>query len=328
MLDLFGLGNAIVDTEVNVNDAFLTEQEVGKGLMNLVDDDRMASLLTALTGHETSQCGGGSAANTTYAVQAFGLQTAYTFRVAKDAVGHFFVDSMKSAGVRVSDHAMHDHGHSGQCLVLITPDAERSMNTNLGISAELQPADVNFELLEQSRYFYVEGYMSSVESGTAAAVACREHAEKAGVPVSISLSDPAMVEFCRGGLEAMLGNGVDSVFCNEEEALAWTRTDRLDIAMNELKDLAKEVYVTVGAAGSIVISAAGQQQADGYPTQAIDTTGAGDMYAGATLAARLSGADPIDAARFANHCASTIVAQYGARLGQPDEYRLLRERFE
>jgi sugar/nucleoside kinase (ribokinase family) len=328
MIDLFGLGNAIVDTEVNVGDDFLSEFNIAKGHMTLVDNDRMAELDRALTEHPTNRCSGGSAANTTFAVQAFGFKTAYACKVSTDPVGRFFIDEMTAAGVEINANAMTENGQSGQCLVLVTDDAERTMNTNLGISADLSQEDVSFDKLRNAKYFYVEGYLSSSEASTQATIACHEAASNAGVATAVSLSDPAMVEFCRVALVDILGNGVDVLFCNEEEALMWARTDRLDIAIAELKDIGKEVYITTGATGSVAISSNGRQEAKGYVAQAVDTTGAGDMYAGACLAARLEGADPLVAARFANHCASAIVSQYGARLSRVNDYSLLRERFE
>ena len=327
MIDLFGLGNALVDTEVNVDDAFLQDLDIAKGHMTLVDNDRMQVLNDALTGRNKSKCSGGSAANTIFAVQSFGYNTAYGCKVSDDEVGQFFLADMAAGGVEVNANAVAANQQSGQCLVLITPDAERTMNTNLGISADLSVEDVAFEKLRQAKYFYVEGYLSSSAASTEATVACHEAAASSGVATAVSLSDPSMVEFCRDSLTSILGNGVEVLFCNEEEALSWAKTDRLEIAVAELKDIAQELYVTVGAKGSIAVTKSGVQTAKGYPAQAVDTTGAGDIYAGACLAARLGGASAVEAARFANHCASALVAQYGARFARPSDYQLLRERF-
>jgi sugar/nucleoside kinase (ribokinase family) len=210
---------------------------------------------------------------------------------------------------------------------MVTADAERTMMTDLGISSELNPTDVQSDALRQSRYFYVEGYLSSSPASTQAAILCRDIAQEANVNVSVSLSDPSMVEFCRDSLEAILGNGVDQIFCNAGEAMAWARSDRLDIAINELKDVAPELYVTLGAKGSVAVTHDGHHEAPGEPARAVDTTGAGDIYAGACLAARCHGASPLDSARFANQCASVLVAQYGARLQSPTAYADLRKRF-
>ena len=195
------------------------------------------------------------------------------------------------------------------------------------MSSEVGSSDVSLKALQQSRYFYVEGYASSSPATTAAAILCREQAHQNNVISSVSLSDPTMVEFCRDALQQILGNGVGLIFCNEEEALAWARTDRLDIAITELKDIAPELYVTLGAQGSIAIHGGSQKHAPGVPVKAVDSTGAGDIYAGACIAARCQGAEPYDAARFANHCASHIVGRYGARLKLTEDYGALHSSF-
>ena len=135
-----------------------------------------------------------------------------------------------------------------------------------------------------------------------------------------------MVEFCREALERILGNGVTQVYCNAEEALSWANTDRLDVAIAELKDIAPELYVTLGAEGSLAVTSSGTSTAPGDPAKAVDTTGAGDIYAGACLAARCRGADPGAAARIANRCAAELVEHYGARLESPQAYLSLLER--
>lgn len=323
MYDVFGLGNALVDTEVEIDDGFLRAHTIAKGHMTLVDAEQMHALTEAVSELPKKRASGGSAANTIYAVQALGLQALYTCRLSHDATGDFFIADITRSGVKVNQNAQADSGRSGQCLVLITPDAQRTMMTDLGISVELGIDQVDEAALRNSRYYYVEGYMSASESATAASVRCREVCEAHGVNVSVSLSDPSMVEFCRPSLEAMLGNGVTQLFCNEEEALSWAGTDRLDIAIAELKDIAPELYVTLGAKGSLAISREGTQEAPGVEVKPVDTTGAGDIYAGAVLAARCKGATPIEAARFANRCAAELVTRYGARLGDLHDYQKL-----
>lgn len=327
MYDVFGLGNALVDTEVNIDDSFLREQDITKGHMTLIDGERREELEQALAGHEHTRCSGGSAANTTFAIQGFGLKTGYTCKVAQDAVGDFFVDELQAAGIDVNATARSQEGRSGQCFIMISSDAERTMCTDLAISSQLSLSDVTTRALHQSRHFYVEGYLSSSEASTEAAIYCREQAEQHNIGVAVSLSDPSMVEFFRDPLQNMLGNGVTQVFCNEEEALSWARTDRLDIAIAELKDIAPELYVTLGAEGSLAITPHHQGTAAGFEVDAIDTTGAGDIYAGAVIAARLNGAEPTDAARFANYCAAQIVARYGARFKTVQEYQALKAAF-
>ena len=263
---------------------------------------------------------GGSAANTLIAVQSFGARTFYSCKVADDATGQYFLADLKAAGVRTNGNAQRQHGKSGHCLVLITPDAERSMNTFLGMSSELSTQDIDPAALARSRYFYVEGYLSSSPGSRAAATQARQIAEDEGVKTAVSLSDPSMVELFRDGLEEMLGNGVDHLFCNEEEALAWAGTDRLDIAIAELRDIAHHLNVTLGSRGCVVVSPDSRQEVAGFATRAIDTTGAGDIYAGGCLYGWSVGMDASEAAAFGNFAAARLVAHYGARLRQLEEY--------
>jgi len=327
MYDVFGLGNAIVDTEIRIDDSFLTQYGINKGHMTLIDTDRMVTLLEALKDQPQARTSGGSAANSIYAIQALGFKTAYGCKVADDENGRFFLEHMREGGTEIDTSALTTSGRSGQSLILITTDAERTMNTDLGISAELSVADLDLARLRGAQYFYAEGYLCSSEDSSKAVATGREASADTEVAFALSLSDPSMVEAFRAPLTTMMGNGVDVIFCNEEEALTWAKTDRLDLAFKELKDISPEVYITLGAQGSVAIDRGQVHQAPGFPARALDTTGAGDMYAGACLAARLEGAEPREAARFANYCAAALVALYGARLGPPSDYQALRKAY-
>lgn len=329
MTHLYGLGNAIVDVEVNVEDSFLTSQGLPKGQMTLVDSERIRTLTAELEHSQMHRCSGGSAANTIFAATGFGLQTGYACKVANDINGRYFTEEMGAAGIALNANCLSDNAtaSSGQCLVMITDDAERTMCTDLGISASLATVDLDEERLSGAEYFYVEGYLSSSADGTAAAATAHAIAHANDVKSAVSLSDISMVTIFKNNLLSILGNGVHSLFCNEEEALAWASTDRLDVAIAELKDIAQEVYVTLGAKGSVVIDQHGQQQAPGLTVSPIDTNGAGDIYAGACLAARCGGANGIDAARFANHAAGFLITQYGARLKSLQAYAELKSSF-
>jgi sugar/nucleoside kinase (ribokinase family) len=223
---------------------------------------------------------------------------------------------------------MTDSEKSGRCLVLVTPDAERSMNTFLGISSQLGVAQINEEALAQARYYYAEGYLSSSPESMRAAVECRDLAEQSGVKTAVTLSDPSMVEFFREEMEKILGNGVDHLFCNEEEALAWAKTDRLDIAVRELKDIAKSLNITLGSRGSLVVEAHARHEVTGYEVAAVDTNGAGDIYAGACLFGWCADMAPEQAAAFGNFAAAALVQRYGARLKKVADYATVLSRFK
>lgn len=325
--DVYGIGAALLDIEYAVDDAFLADHGVVKGHMTLIDETRLKVLVDALAGFSPKRMCGGSAANTVYAVQAFGGDCYYSCRVAGDDAGAYFLAEIAAAGVDVRPHDPERPGQSGRCLVLVTGDAERSMNTFLGASELLDIEDVEPPSLARSRYAYIEGYLASSETGRAAAIRTREIAAAEGVRTSLTLSDPSMVESFRDDLLAMLGNGVHALFCNEEEALQWTGADRVDIAANELADIAPLVFMTLGGAGSLVVAPSGRREVAAFEVAAVDTTGAGDIYAGACLYALCSDGAPSDAARFGNYAAAQLVAQVGPRLPDLADYRTLRERF-
>ena len=315
--DVYGVGNALVDFEYPVDDAYLRDVDLAKGHMTLVDEATIETLAASLDEREPRRRSGGSAANTVFAVRAFGGRGAYSCRLADDAVGRFFLDELGAVGVAALGNHL-DDGASGRCLTLVTPDAERTMTTFLGVSARLGPEDLYEAALARSIYFYAEGYLASSESGRQAAVLAREIAESNGVLTSLSLSDPSMVGGFRDALTDMLGDGVHQLFCNEEEALGWTGTDRLDIAVAELSDIAPFVNITLGPRGSLAVANGNSRLAPGHPSEAVDTTGAGDIYAGAFLYARVHDAAPVEAAGFANYAAARLVARHGARLEAAD----------
>ena len=317
--DICGIGNALVDLEYAVDDTFLHDSELVKGHMTLVDEDRMDALMASLSDREPRHRSGGSAANTVFAVRGFGGRGAYSCRVAQDRVGLRFLDDMRRAGIDTLGHHQ-GAGKSGRCLTLVTADAERTMTTFLGVSENLSIDDLDDAAIARSAHLYMEGYLASSASGCAAAVRAHQLAQSERVPVNVSFSDPSMVSACRDGLERMLGNGVAQLFCNEEEALLWAGTDRLDVAVAELGDIAPLVNVTLGARGSLVVAKGKRTLTPGHPTDVVDTTGAGDMYAGAVVQARNEGADPVDAARFANFAAAEVVASHGARLPRGNDW--------
>jgi fructokinase len=325
--DVYALGNALVDMEFSVDDGFLRRHRIDKGHVTLVDEARLEELLVSLRELDPKQMSGGSAANTLIAAQAFGSRTFYSCKVADDEVGAFFLKDLATIGVATNRQTPSADAKSGRCLVLITPDAERSMSTFLGISDKLAVSEVDERALRESRYLYIEGFLSSSPTGRDAAIRCRELAESDDIKTAMTLSDASMVRIFREPLTAMLGNGVDHLFCNEEEALDWAGTDRLDIAIAELKDIARSVNVTVGARGSLVINGHDRWEVAGFPVTPIDTNGAGDIYSGACLAGWTAGMPPEVAARFGNFAAARLITRYGARLATKADYRSVLEDF-
>ena len=325
---VYGIGAALVDTEIKVEDHELTRMDVGKGLMTLVDETRQNELLNHLKGHlvKASHASGGSAGNSMIATAQFGGPTFMSCKVANDADGDIYVADLESAGV---DHCLMQgrvEGTTGKCLVLITPDAERSMNTFLGISETLSVDQLDHEAIAASEYLYIEGYQVTSPTGREAAIKAREIAEAAGVKTALSFSDPGMVEFFRDGLEQMVGNKLDLVFANEDEAKGWARVDTVEDAIEGLKQVANTFAITLGADGAVAWDGSELHRIPPHKVHAVDTNGAGDMFAGAFLYAITRGEDFPTAGRFASLAAGKVVANYGPRLSAPD-YTALRAEF-
>lgn len=324
---VYGLGAALVDTEIDVADADLQQLSVEKGLMTLVDEQRQHELIAKLEGHLThgSRASGGSAANTIIAASYFGAQTFYSCKLANDDNGDFYLADLAAAGVNYDEQLDRVEGITGKCLVLITPDAERSMNTFLGVSETLSVDQLSPSAIAESEYLYMEGYLVTSDTARAAAIKAREIAEQNGVKTALSFSDPGMVEFFRDGLQQMLGGGVDLLFCNRDEALGWAQTDQLDEAVEAIKQVAKAFAITLGSEGALVFDGQQLHQIEPFSVTAVDTNGAGDMFAGAFLYGISNGQDFATAGRFASLASARVVTQYGPRLPAEQHAQLLEE---
>lgn len=324
---LYGIGAALVDTEIEVSDEFLVQAGIEKGLMTLVDEDRQHQLLDLLQQHlvASKRASGGSAANSVIAASYFGSNAFYSCKVANDDNGDFYLGDIEQAGVDSNFHSEKQDGITGKCLVMITPDAERTMNTYLGISETLSEAELNEEALLQSAYLYFEGYLVTSPSGREAAIKARKIAETNGVKTAISLSDPGMVEFFADGLKEMIGEQVDILFCNKEEALAWTGEQSIEAAAAAMEKDARSFAITLGADGALVYDGENLIDIAPYAVKAIDTNGAGDMFAGAFLYAISHGLDYEQAGKLACRSAAELVCHYGPRLPAETHSKLLAE---
>ncbi len=313
---VYGLGNALVDTEIKVADEDLDNLGIEKGLMTLVDEERQHFLIDNTQDHLTlsKRACGGSAANTVISVSQFGGKGYMACKVADDDNGRFYLQDLIDNGVDHSDGPELEQGITGNCLVMVTPDAERTMNTFLGIGEQLAPDDINGSAIAESEYIYIEGYLVTSDTGRAAAIKARELAQENDTKVAISLSDPGIVEHFKQGLKDMVGPGVDLLFCNKQEALSWCDTDDIDMAIKIMQKTAKQFSITMGGEGAVIFDGFNTLHAQAQPVTAVDTNGAGDMFAGAFLYAITQGQSYLDAATFANRAASAVVGQYGPRL--------------
>lgn len=313
--DVTGIGNALVDIEFKVTDKFFTDNGVEKGLMTLVDEERQNALMRVINAEEAKKQCGGSAGNTVIALSQFGGKSFYSCKVANDELGHFFMDDMKEAGVSSNLNADHlEPGITGKCLVMVTEDAERTMNTFLGVTQTYSIADVSEAAIKDSKYLYIEGYLITSDNGKAAMIHAKKIAEENGVKVAITFSDPAMVKYFKEPFEEVLGASVDLLFANEEEAMLFTGKDNLMEAREEMKKLAKRFVITQGKNGAMIFDGDTFIDIEPYETTAIDTNGAGDMFAGAFMYGITNGHSYASSGKLASMASSKIVSQFGPRL--------------
>ncbi|MFV0476863.1 MAG: adenosine kinase [Parahaliea sp.] len=325
---VYGLGAALVDTEIEVQDDDLAAMGVDKGLMTLVDEKRQCELLQHLSRHlvHARHASGGSAGNSMIASARFGSPAFMSCKVANDSGGDIYVADLEAAGV---DHCLkkgRGPGTTGKCLVLISPDAERSMNTYLGVSESLSITELDPQALAASAYLYIEGYLVTSPTGRAAAARARELAEAAGVKTALSFSDPGMVTYFREYMQEIIGDGLDLIFCNADEAIAWSGSDTVEQAADALRNVTRSFAITCGAGGAIVWDGQQQDRLTAPPVKAIDSNGAGDMFAGAFLYALSRGESYERAGKFANLAAGQVVSNFGPRL-PAERYVELRKVF-
>ena len=325
---IFGIGAALVDTEIKVTDQDLNTMQVEKGLMTLVDEARQDELIAHLQDHLTTaeHASGGSAANSVIAAALLGSPTYFACKVAHDEYGDIYLGDLAAAGVAFDESVARGIGTTGKCLVMITPDAERSMNTFLGISAALSLDQLNTKALCASEWLYLEAYQAPSPTGMEACLRARDIAKQNEVKIAVSFSDPGMVEFFRSQIDALVGDGVDLIFCNTQEALTYAKTESLDVAIEALKHKARQFVITRGAEGALAYDGSQLIEIPAHQVHAIDSNGAGDMFAGAFLYALTRGEDFATSGRFGSLAAGTIVSQYGPRLSA-DTCQHLRQSF-
>jgi sugar/nucleoside kinase (ribokinase family) len=287
--------------------------------MTLVDESRQAAIISRLGSCERKRGSGGSAANTVIALSQLGGSAFYSCRVADDDMGRFYIEDLTSAGVATNAGVTRVvSGVTGKCLVLVTPDADRTMNTFLGASADVSPADVDEDAIRDARLVYLEGYLVTSESARAAALFAKEQARSHQTQVAVSLSDPNLVNYFRSSVDELLHGGVDLLFANEDEAKCVAQTDELDHAVEYLKGISREFVVTRGAKGALVFDGRTLHPIAPVATGAVDTVGAGDMFAGAFLYGITHGMTYPQAGALAAAAAAKIVASFGPRLDASD----------
>jgi sugar/nucleoside kinase (ribokinase family) len=310
--DVYGVGNSLVDIQAKVDDELLRQLEFTKGIMTLVDEPTQSRVLQALNDAKISRCAGGSAANTIAGLADFGGKGAYAGKLGLDGLGEFWLKDMRELGVKIE--VPQTAGQTGTCICLITDDAQRTMLTHLGLSSTLGPDDISEAEIKQSKFVYIEGYLFTGDSTKAAAMKAIELAKKHGVRVAFTVSDPFLIQLNRDLFWELISGPVDLLFCNLEEARSLTGlNDPIDCAQ-KIHHHAADVALTLGSDGSLLMHGGKAIPIEGVKVQAIDTTGAGDMYAAGILYGITNGLSWQQAGHLASHAAARVVAQMGARL--------------
>ena len=313
--DVFGVGNSLVDIQARIDDSVLQSLQFSKGIMTLVDEPTQTRVLDNLRGAKISRCAGGSAANTIAGLVDFGGTAAYAGKTGRDELGEFWLKDMRNLGVTIEVPQV--QGQTGACVVLITDDAQRTMLTHLGLSATLGPDDISEAEIKKSKFVYIEGYLFAGEKTKDAAMRAIELAKKNGVKVAFTVSDPFLIQMHKDLFWSLIEGPVDLLFCNLDEARSLTgKTDPIECA-HAIHRHAADVALTLGADGSLLMHDGKAIPIEGVTTKAIDTTGAGDMYAAGILYGITNGLTWKQSGHLASHAAARVVAQMGARLSKP-----------
>ncbi len=307
-----GIGNAIVDITARTEPWFLESHELSKGAMTLIDAGRAAGLYAELG--PAVESSGGSAANTIAGLAGLGARTAYIGKVKDDVLGGVFRHDVKSLGVYFETPGSTGKAPTASCLVLVTPDADRTMLTHLGACVELGPDDVEEAVIAESAVTYLEGYLFDPPAAKEAFRKAASIARGAGNEVALSLSDPFCVERHRHAFLELVSEDVDILFANEDEIVSLYQASSFDEAMRAVRGHCEVAVLTRGRKGSVVVSGQEVHVVEAEPvTQVVDTTGAGDAYAAGFLHGRTHGRDLAAAARMGGVMAAEVISHLGAR---------------
>jgi sugar/nucleoside kinase (ribokinase family) len=311
-LDVVGIGNAIVDVIAQADDAFLERQGLKKGAMQLIDARRAESLYAAMG--PALEMSGGSAGNTMAGIASLGGKGAYIGKVNEDELGRVFAHDMRAIGVRFDTAPLTGGAPTARSLILVTPDAQRTMNTFLGACVELGPEDIAPELIAQAQVTYLEGYLFDPPRAKAAFQKAAELAHAAERRVSLTLSDAFCVERYRVEFRALIEGHVDILFANEAEITALYETKSFEAALDAVRGQSEIAVLTRSERGSVVVTRNETHAVAAAPVEhLLDTTGAGDLYAAGFLFGLTHGRDLVTCGRLGSLAASEVIAHYGAR---------------
>jgi len=311
-VDVCCIGNAIVDVIAESTDAFLAEHKLTKGAMTLIDADQAEALYQRMPSARESS--GGSAANTAAGLAAMGDSVSFIGKVRDDQLGSIFRHDIRAVGVGYATSMAADGPPTARCLIFVTPDAERTMQTFLGASTGLTADDIDPEAVGAASIVYLEGYLFDPPHAKEAFVRAAEVAHAQGRQVALTLSDPFCVERHRESFRHLVRNHIDLLFANEQEVRALYQVESFDDAMHAVRDHVKVAVLTRGAKGSVILGGGEVHVVDAVePAQVVDTTGAGDLFAAGFLHGYVAGRSLAAAARVGSMAAAEVISQYGAR---------------
>jgi len=309
--DILGIGNAIVDVVARAEDTFLSRHDMHKGAMILVDSDQAEAIYAAMPPGEESS--GGSAANTCAVAAALGARVAYFGKVADDQLGAVFRHDMQASGVHFPSQPLIAGAPTARCLILVTPDGQRTMNTFLGACVKLDERDVDESLVAAAAVTYLEGYLFDPPAAQAAFRKAAAAAHAAGRQVALSLSDAFCVDRHRAAFRELVARDVDILFANETEITSLYEENTFEAAAEAARRDVALAALTRSEAGSIILRGAESAEVAAQPTRVVDTTGAGDAYAAGFLAGYTAGRPLPVCGRMGSIAAAEVISHYGAR---------------
>ena len=329
--DICSVGSALVDFTFSIDKEYeknLIKYGIPKGSMTLIEKEDQEVLINELIemGKIPDKACGGSGTNSTVAASLFGAKCHMTCIVSDDDHGRFYIEDLSSNNVSHTNAPISSEISSGRCLVMVSDDAERTMCTNLGISTEFWTSDLDVEVIKASRYLFLEGYLIASPKGMEVCEKAIEVAKENDTKISISLSDPNIVNAFKNEIKTLLDMKCDLIFCNEDEALTYTETDDISNAFRIFKEITPNFLITQGSSGCIGFDGKNEFNIPGIRVNAIDSNGAGDMFAGAVLYCITSGSSLEKGALFGCYAASKVVGNVGPRLIK-DEYYEIKNNF-
>ena len=313
--DVFGIGNALLDCVYMVEDKFLEENKIEKGLMTLVDEGKQKSIIEKIKSYDSFIQSGGSVTNSVYTLSQLGGSGYVSVLVSDDDFGRTYLRDLKNSNVITAGSSFTTgKGMTGTCLVLTTPDAERTMNTCLSISSNFSIKNINLNDLKYAKYLYIEGYLVTSEIAMDAIKECIQFANMNDVKIALTFSDLSMVKYFKKNFESILKTKVDLLFCNEEEAKTFSGSNSVHGSIEFLKSFTSNLVITQGNKGSLIVNEEEIITIDPYHVKAIDTVGAGDAFAGSYLYGITNGFTPKKSGDLASLLSSKVVSKIGPRL--------------